>query len=414
MPIRGVISLPGDKSISHRTLMLASLTEGDCVINNISTGYDVERTRKCLADCGIISKKNGTTILLKGGSFESPLIPLNCGNSGTTVRLLAGLLAGSGVTAKFIGDKSLSKRPMNRIIEPLTKMGAIIDSVNGHLPISLTSAKLIGINYFQPVSSAQVKSCIILAGLNAFGKTQIHEKIKSRDHTEIMLKDLGAEVNNGKVVSIKPLKKPLDKFEITIPGDPSSAAFFASAAAMIPNSDLKINNVLANPTRIGFFRVIENMGVDIEWNNMRKEGGERIGDVHIFSQPLNGLHITEELIPSIIDEIPIIAVLATQADSPTVIEGAGELRVKESDRIKAICQNLQSMGAEIIEKQDGFIINPSKKLQHTHIKTFGDHRIAMAFTIAGLLTSKKNTLDNDKCINVSLPEFSNILRKICQ
>ena len=414
MPIRGVISLPGDKSISHRTLMLASLTGGNCVINNISTGDDVEKTRNCLAKCGIRSKKNGSTVLIKGGVLETPLVPLNCGNSGTTVRLLSGLLAGSGVTAKLIGDKSLSKRPMNRIIDPLTKMGAIINSVNGHLPISLNEAKLIGINYFQSVSSAQVKSCIILAGLSAFGETQIHEKIKSRDHTEIMLKDLGAEIDNGEVISIKPLKKPLDKFEITIPGDPSSAAFFASAAAMIPNSDLTINNVLANPTRIGFFRIIENMGADIEWNNIRKEGGELIGDVHIFSQPLNGLHITEKLIPSIIDEIPIIAVLATQADSPTIIEGAGELRVKESDRIKAICQNLQSMGAEIIEKKDGFIINPTKKLQHTNIKTFGDHRIAMAFTIAGLLTSKKNTLDNEKCINISLPEFSNILKNIYQ
>jgi len=414
MSIRGIISLPGDKSISHRTLMLASLTGGDCVINNISTGDDVERTRKCLADCGIKSEKKGTTVLVKGGSLESPKIPLNCGNSGTTVRLLAGLLSGSGVTAKFIGDKSLSKRPMNRIIDPLTKMGVIIDSENGHLPISVTSQKLIGINYSQPISSAQVKSCIILAGLGAFGVTQIQEKIKSRDHTEIMLKQLGAEINNGEVVSVKPLKKPLDEFKITIPGDPSSAAFFASAAAMIPNSDLTINNVLANPTRIGFFKIIEKMGADIEWNNMRKEGGEWVGDVHIFSQPLNGLHITAEFIPSIIDEIPIIAVLATQADSPTVIEGANELRVKESDRIKAICQNLQSMGAEIIEKQDGFIINPSKKLQYANIQTFGDHRIAMAFSIAGLLTSNKNTLDDEKCINISLPEFSDILSNICQ
>ena len=392
--------------------MLASLTGGDCVINNISTGDDVERTRKCLSDCGIRSEKRGTTVLLKGGGLESPEIPLNCGNSGTTVRLLAGLLAGSGVTAKFIGDKSLSKRPMNRIIDPLTKMGVIIDSENGHLPISLTSEKLIGINYSQPILSAQVKSCIILAGLGAFGETQIQEKIQSRDHTEIMLKQLGAEIHNGEVVSIKPLKKPLDKFQITIPGDPSSAAFFASAASMIPNSDLTIKNVLANPTRIGFFRIIESMGADIEWNNMRKEWGEWVGDVRILSRPLNGLHITAELIPSIIDEIPIIAVLATQADSPTVIEGASELRVKESDRIKAICENLHSMGAEIIEKQDGFIINPVSKLKHTHIKTFGDHRIAMAFTIAGLLTSQKNILDNEICINISFPEFSKILSQI--
>ena len=414
MPIKGVISLPGDKSISHRALMLASLTRGNCVIHNISTGKDVETTRKCLADCGIKSEKNGTTVSVRGGHFKVPEAPLNCGNSGTTVRLIAGLLAGKGVNAKFTGDKSLSKRPMNRIIDPLRKMGIKIESEDGHLPMSVMPGNVCGIHYLAPISSAQVKSCIILAGLGAFGETQFQEKIKSRDHTELMLQELGAEIKADDVIIVQPLKKPLNEFEITVPGDPSSAAFFAAAAAMIPNSDLTIKNVLANITRIGFFSVLEKMGVDIEWNEMRKEGGEWIGDVHIFSQPLNGLHIMEDLIPTVIDEIPIIAVLATQADSPTIIGGASELRVKESDRIKAICQNLQAMGAEIIEKHDGLIINPVKKLHHAKIKTFGDHRIAMAFTIAGLLTSKKNTLDNEICINISFPEFFNILNQIYQ
>ena len=414
MPIRGVISLPGDKSISHRALMLASLTDGNCAIHNISTGEDVETTRKCLVQCGIESEKYGTTVWLRGGGLKPTEMPLYCGNSGTTVRLMAGLLAGKGVKAKFTGDKSLSERPMNRIIDPLIKMGINIESENGYLPFFLTPGNVNGIDYTPQVASAQVKSCIILAGLGAFGETKVQEKIKTRDHTEIMLKELGAEIKLADVISIQPLKKPLDEFEITIPGDPSSAAFFAAAAAMIPNSDLTITNVLANTTRIGFFSVLENMGADIEWNNMRKEGGEWVGDVHIFSQPLNGLHIMKDLIPTVIDEIPMIAVLATQADSPTVIEGAAELRVKESDRIKAICQNLQSMGAEIIEKQDGFIINPVTKLHHTNIETFGDHRIAMAFTIAGLLPSEKNTLDDENCINISFPEFSEILSQICQ
>ena len=414
MPIRGVISLPGDKSISHRALMLASLTDGNCVIHNISTGEDVETTRKCLVQCGMESEKDGTTVRLRGGGFKPTEMPLYCGNSGTTVRLMAGLLAGKGVRAKFTGDKSLSERPMNRIIDPLIKMGINIESENGYLPLFLTPRNVNGIDYAPQVASAQVKSCIILAGLGAFGETKVQEKIKTRDHTEIMLKELGAEIKLADVISIQPLKKPLDEFEITIPGDPSSAAFFAAAAAMIPNSDLTIKNVLANTTRIGFFSVLENMGADIEWNNMRTEGGEWVGDVHIFCQQLNGLHIMKDLIPTVIDEIPIIAVLATQADSPTVIEGAAELRVKESDRIKAICQNLQSMGAEIIEKQDGFIINPVTKLHHTNIETFGDHRIAMAFTIAGLLPSEKNTLDNENCINISFPEFSDILSQICQ
>ncbi len=414
MPISGVISLPGDKSISHRALMLGSLTKGECVIHNISTGDDVESTRKCLADCGIKSKKYGNTVELKGGDFETPKMPLNCGNSGTTVRLLSGLLSGKGVSAKFTGDQSLSKRPMNRIIEPLNKMGVCIESQDGHLPMSLTPKNISGIFYSMPISSAQVKSCIILAGLGAYGETKVHEEIKSRDHTELMLKELGAEIRTDDMIAVKPLKKSLDVFEITVPGDPSSAAFFAAAAAMIPNSDLTIKNVLANTTRIGFFSILKKMGAGVEWENMSEQGGEWVGDVNITSQPLNGLDIMGDLIPTIIDEIPIIAVLATQADSPTIVEDAAELRVKESDRINGICQNLRSMGAEIIEKQDGFIINPVTKLHHTKIKTFGDHRIAMAFTIAGLLTSENNILDDEICINISFPEFSDILRQICQ
>ena len=412
MPIRGIISLPGDKSISHRALMLASLTNGDCLIHNISSGDDVESTRSCLTVCGIVSEKSGNTVRVTGGRFQVPQVPLHCGNSGTTVRLMTGLLAGKGVSAEFTGDESLSKRPMNRIIDPLEKMGITIESENGHLPMLSKPENVTGIYYSTPVASAQVKSCIILAGLGALGKTQVEEKIKSRDHTEVMLKEFGAEIQTDDNITIHPLKKPLNEFEITVPGDPSSAAFFAAAAAMIPNSDLTIKNVLANTTRIGFYSVLENMGVDIGWNNMRKENGEWIGDLHVFSQPLNGVHIIEDMIPSVIDEIPIIAVIATQADSPTVIEGAAELRVKESDRIMAICQNLRSMGAEIIEKKDGFIINPVTKLHHANIKTFGDHRIAMAFTIAGLLTANKNTLDDEDCINISFPEFFEILKKI--
>ena len=414
MPIRGVITLPGDKSISHRALMLASLSAGDCVINNISTGDDVETTRRCLSECGIKTEISGTTVNIKGGHFKVPRFPLDCGNSGTTVRLMAGLLAGKGVKARFIGDKSLSNRPMNRIINPLKKMGIKIVSRNGLLPITLKPEKMSGIYFSPPISSAQVKSCIILAALGAVGETRVQEKIKTRDHTEIMLKKLGANIEAEEVISVHPLRKPLNKFEITVPGDPSSASFFAAAAAIIPNSDLIIKNILANTTRIGFFSVLQLMGGDIAWNNMRKELGEWVGDVHITSRQLNGLHIMEDLIPTVIDEIPIIAVLATQADSPTIIEGAGELRVKESDRIKAICKNLLSMGAEIIERQDGLIINPISKLKHAHIKTFGDHRIAMAFTIAGLLSSKQNTFDDEICINVSFPEFSEILDQILE
>lgn len=412
MRIKGEISLPGDKSISHRALMFASLTDDECVINNISTGEDVESTRKCLEKCGIHSIKSGNTVRINGGSFSNPREPLNCGNSGTTVRLLAGLLVGQGVTAEFVGDESLSNRPMNRIIDPLSEMGVEIESNNGFLPLKIKPNKVIGISFVPSISSAQVKSCIMLAGLGANGQTVINENVKTRDHTEIILKEMGAPVSSNGAISINPISEPLQSFDITVPGDPSTAAFFAAAAALIPNSSITIKNVLANPTRIGFFQVLKKMGGGVEWRNMRMECGESVGDVHVYWEPLNGIDITSELVPSVIDELPIIAVLATQADGPTTVSGAEELRVKECDRIKAVCENMQAMGGDIIEKNDGFIINQSNILHNTNIKTYGDHRIAMSFNIAGLLTDDRNTLDDEGCINISFPEFNNVLTQV--
>ena len=412
MPIKGVINLPGDKSISHRALMLASLTDGECLIHNLSTGEDVETTRNCLFQCGIKSSKEGTTVHIKGGPFKTPEKALDCGNSGTSVRLLAGLLAGRGISAVFKGDESLSKRPMKRIIDPLRELGVEIKSRNECLPFKIIPHILTGITYTSPVASAQVKSSILLAGLGAVGATTVLEDVKTRDHTELMLMELGAQIAVTEKILIQSLQNPLNTFEMTIPGDPSSAAFFGAAAAMLPNSDITINNILANPTRIGFFSVLEKMGAGFELMNMRKECGEWVGDIHIFSQPLNGIDITKEMVPSIIDELPIIAVLASQADSPTIVSGAEELRVKESDRINAICLNLANMGCEVIERKDGFIINPVNSMLHTSIKTFGDHRIAMAFIIAGLLTPERNILDDEQCINISFPGFNTILDRI--
>ena len=414
MRINGEISLPGDKSISHRSLMFASLTDGECIIHNISTGEDVESTRKCLDQCGIESHKEGSTVCINGGVFSDPSEPLDCGNSGTTIRLLAGLLAGQRVRAEFIGDESLTKRPMNRIISPLSKMGVGIESNKGSLPLKIKPVKLNGISFIPLVASAQVKSCVILAALGAEGETVIDEKIKTRDHTEIIIKELGAPISSNGIIKINSLARPLQPFEITVPGDPSSAAFFAAAAALIPNSSITIKNVLANPTRIGFFQLLHKMGTGVEWQNMRQECGEWVGDVHIDSQPLNGIDITSEMVPSVIDEIPIIAILATQADSPSTVSGAEELRVKECDRIKAVCENLSAMGGEVIEKKDGFIINQSDSLFNTNIKTYGDHRIAMSFTIAGLLTPERNKLDDENCIRISFPEFNSILQQVCR
>ena len=409
MPIRGLINIPGDKSISHRALMLASLTSGECIVHNLSTGKDVESTRHCLSQCGILSTKSNGSVRIKGGTFISPKAALNCGNSGTTIRLLAGLLAGQGISSEFNGDMSLSKRPMNRIIDPLTQMGVHFKSDNGCLPITMTVNTLSAISYCLPIASAQVKSAILMAGLGAEGKTVISEKIKTRDHTEIMLNEMGVDILVNDNIIIKKLNHPLEAFELTIPGDPSSAAFFAVLAAILPNSDITIKNIIANPTRTGIFRILEKMGAGVMWKNNRIEYGELVGDIHIYSKPLNGIDITEEIVPSVIDELPIIAILASQADSPTRISGAAELRVKESDRITAICSNLSKMGCEIIEKQDGFIINPVNSMHNTNINTYGDHRIAMAFTIAGYITPQKNLLDDQNCINISFPEFNSIL-----
>ena len=327
---------------------------------------------------------------------------------------MAGLLSGQRVRAEFIGDESLTKRPMNRIISPLSKMGVGIESNKGSLPLKIKPVKVNGISFIPPVASAQVKSCVILAALGAEGETVIEEKIKTRDHSEIMLTELGAPLSSNCNVKVHRLESFLRPFEVTVPGDPSSAAFFAAAAALIPNSSITIKNVLANPTRIGFFQLLQKMGTGVEWQNMRKECGEWVGDVHIYSQPLNGIDITSEMVPSVIDEIPIIAILATQADSPSTVSGAQELRVKECDRIKAVCENLSAMGGEVIEKKDGFIINQSDSLFNTNIKTYGDHRIAMSFTIAGLLTPERNKLDDENCIRISFPEFNSILQQVCR
>ena len=411
MKISGTIDLPGDKSISHRALMFASIANGESIINNLSTGEDVVSTMKCLIACGAKIVKNND-VKIEGVELKEPSSLLDCGNSGTTVRLLAGLLAGQGINAEFIGDKSLCSRPMDRIIKPLSDMGVEIDSDNGFLPIKINSKNIKGISFRSEIASAQVKSCVLLAALGASEASMISEKIKTRDHTEIFLKSLGANIKINNNISIDPLKSGLKSFNLDVPGDPSSASFFAAAAALIPNSSITIRNILANPTRIGFFKVLEKMNGGVEWRNMRSVNGESVGDVHVYWKPLNGIDINREMVPEIIDELPIISILASQAEGPTIVTGAEELRVKESDRIEAICTNLYSMGCDVIEKKDGFIIEGGSNLHNTSIKTYSDHRIAMSFTIAGLLTPKRNELDDTKCINISFPEFNNILDRV--
>ena len=413
MSITGELSFPGDKSISHRALMLAALTDGKCTIENISTGLDVESTRRCLRKCGIVSTVDSGRIEIIGGTWSIPTEALDCGNSGTTVRLMLGLLAGQEIAATFSGDQSLSQRPMNRVIHPLEKMGAEIAGHKGRLPLRLAPHQLQGITYAPPVASAQVKSAVLLAGLGAHGNTTIVEETATRDHTEILLRHLGAElVVEGNRITVKRLQRPLDRFQMTVPGDPSTAAYFAAAAALVPGSGLRLRNILLNPTRYGFFAALERMGAGLEILNRSSEIGEPVGDLRITPRPLKAVHIRSEEVPGIIDELPVLAVLATQAEGTTTVEGAAELRVKESDRIRAVCVNLKRMGADITEKEDGFVIHGPTPLKGAGITTFGDHRIAMSFIIAGLIAEGPVEPDNLSCIEISCPEFNTMLQRV--
>jgi len=414
MSLHGSLSLPGDKSISHRALMFAAIAADPSTIKNIGTGADVEATRNCLEQCGI--KFNWeNNILSISGSLENPDKPLNCQNSGTTARLITGFLAGQKISANLIGDASLSKRPMNRIINPMEKMGAIISRESENLPLEIVSSELHGIDYTPPIASAQVKSCVLLAGLGAKGRTIISEIHPTRDHTEIMLKELGANIKvvEGKII-LDPSKSVLSGFDIDIPADPSTAAFYAAAAAAVKGSRIVIKNCLLNPRRVSFFNLLIKMGAKVSFVNQAIRFGEITGDILVESGTLKALIINKEEIPSCIDELPILAILATQAIGVTTVTGAEELRVKESDRIKAICNNLINMGADVEELPDGFQILGPTTLSSATIRTFNDHRIAMAFSIAGLISNVPTQLDDADCIDVSFPEFFTVLKQISE
>ena len=412
MAVKGKLSFPGDKSISHRALMLATLGKKESIISNLSTGADVLSTRNCLESCGIDIKDENNSVIVNGGSFKDPESFLDCGNSGTTARMLIGLLAGQGINATFIGDSSLSSRPMQRILSPLSKMGLETSSKTGKMPINIKQSSLKGIEYELPVPSAQVKSSILLAGLGASSKTSIIEKVKTRNHTELMLESLGANIfYEGKKITVSN-SIDFNSFKIMVPGDPSTAAFFAAAASIIPGSYLILKNILVNPTRIVFFKTLKRMGANIHFINREKNAGELISDIHIQYAPLKPVKIEVTEIPGMIDEIPILAVIATQINGITEIHGAKELRFKECDRIEAICFNLNNMGAQVEQLDDGFIIKGSSTLNGSLIKTFHDHRIAMAFSIAGLISKGKTTLDNPNCADISFPEFHSVLQRI--
>jgi 3-phosphoshikimate 1-carboxyvinyltransferase len=403
--LRGEVTIPSDKSISHRAVMLASLARGRSVIKNFSKGRDPLSSLQVCRALGVNAEFKDTDLIVDGGKLQAPTTaPLDCGNSGTTMRLMAGILAGQNFNSTLIGDESLTKRPMKRIIEPLELMGAKIRAAVFRAPIKNTGASLHGIDYTSLLASAQVKSAVLLAGLQAQGKTTFTEPYLSRNHTEIMLEYMGAGVNvNGVSVSIE--QGVLSPATLEIPGDISSAAYFIAAGLIVPNSQIILKNVGLNPTRTGILDVAQQMGGSVEILDKRIVSGEEIGDLEVTTSQLKGCVIEGGLIPRLIDELPVIAVMATQAVGQTVIKDAQDLRNKESDRIKAVVTELKKLGADISETRDGFVINNSK-LQSAEVKTYHDHRLAMSLYVAGLVCGVQ--INGFEWVGISFPEFEEI------
>lgn len=420
MPIQslnGTIKVPGDKSISHRAVMFGSIAEGKTTINGFLTGEDCLSTISCFKKLGvnIVQENEHVTVEANGISgLHPPSEDLYVGNSGTTIRLMLGILANTPFTSVLTGDDSIAKRPMNRVTKPLKQMGAEIngnDSGN-KVPLQIKGGNVKGIHYNSPIASAQVKSAIILAGLEGEGTTSVTEPLKSRDHTERMLEAFGAKVkSNSLTVSIEGGQQ-LKGTHIEVPGDISSAAFFLVAGAIVPNSTITLQKVGLNPTRTGILDVLNDMGAQISYQNVNEEASEPYGDLVIKTSSLKGAVIKGDVIPRLIDEIPIIALAATQAEGQTIIQDANELRVKETDRIETVVNELKKMGAEIKATEDGMIINGKTSLKGTSVQSHGDHRIGMMLSIASCIAEGDTTLDQSQAVAVSYPSFFDQLKDL--
>lgn len=413
--LKGRVSVPGDKSISHRCIMFGSIADGVTEVRNFLEGADCLATIRCFRSMGIEIEEKNTTVIVHGKGLHGLSAPdsiLDVGNSGTTTRLLSGILAGQPFESKLSGDESLNSRPMKRIMDPLTQMGAHISSIlrNGCAPLYIAPSALHGIHYDSPVASAQVKSCILLAGLYAEGETSVTEPSLSRNHTELMLREFGADIRTTHALnsteataSIRPCGRLFGQ-KITVPGDISSAAYFIAAGLIVPDSEILIENVGINPTRAGILKVCEDMGGNITLLNERTEGGEKIADILVKTSSLHGITIEGDIIPTLIDEIPVIAVMAAAAEGTTIIKDAQELKVKETDRIETVTDNLKAMGCNVTPTADGMIITGGK-LKGASIHTLLDHRIAMAFSIAALVAEGNTKILDSKCVDVSYPTF---------
>ena len=413
--------MPGDKSISHRAAMIAALAEGPTEISNFSTARDCASTISCLRELGVsIDESDGKLSFRGGEKLATPRKPLDCGNSGSTMRILAGVLAGHELTAELVGDESLSARPMRRIIEPLELMGAKIEATDGKPPIKIHgSHSPHPLTYKLPVASAQVKSAILFAGLNANGRTTVVETSQSRDHTERLFRSFGVDVTSHGLSHTLEGPARFNGGSITIPGDISSAAFFIAAAMLLPGSELVIDGVGLNPTRTKFLSVLKSWGADITESDVRLERNEPVGTIKVRgatgpTAPPADRVLGGSAIPALIDELPLLAVVGTQILGGIEIRDAAELRHKESDRLKATAQNLRAMGADVTELPDGLRISSSTKLQGAEIDSYSDHRIAMAFSIAALIADGETQIHGSESAAVSFPEFYELLNSLIQ
>lgn len=416
-PLKGEISIPGDKSISHRAVMLGSLAKGTTEITHFLQGEDCLSTISCFRKLGIDIENDEKRILIHGKGLHGLTAPreiLDCGNSGTTTRLLSGILSGQSFSSTLTGDASIQKRPMKRIIDPLSQMGASITSLrnNNCAPLTVEGKPLKGIHYHSPIASAQVKSAVLLAGLYAEGPTSVTEPYVSRNHSEIMLSAFGANVSCQDTTATILPEPALEGQKITVPGDISSAAYFIAAGLLVPGSELLLKNVGINPTRDGILQAAKAMGADIQLLNPGKSNGEQTADLLITSAPLKGTEIGGALIPALIDEIPIIAIMAAFAEGTTIIKDAAELKVKESNRIQVMADNLTALGCPVEPTEDGMVIHGGQPLHGAVIDSHKDHRIAMSFAVASLLIEGETRILDKECVQISFPGFYHTLSRL--
>jgi len=418
-PATRAVRVPGDKSISHRALICAALAGGRSRIRHILPSADVHSTAGVLRALGVAIPPLADDLRIDGrglGGLAEPSEPLDCGNSGTTARLMSGVLSAHSFTSRLIGDESLSRRPMARVARPLAAMGAtfVFDDAE-HLPLAITGGSLAPIEWTSPTSSAQVKSAILLAGLVGRVPVSVVEPVRSRDHTERMLAALGVEMRScGGHAALTPATD-LSPFQLDVPADPSSAAFLAALAAaggVAGGASIELTDVALNPTRLGFFRVLRQMGADVSWEVEREECGEPVGTITVAPRALTGVPVHAEQVPAMIDELPLLACLATRAEGETEIRGAGELRVKESDRISAVVQNLRAVGADAEELPDGLRVRGTRGALGGAIRSYGDHRLAMAFGVLGAVSGDDITIDDRECVSVSYPGFWSDLARV--